>query len=98
MKNLPQKLLLVFLSIGLTLVLVEVVFRVLDIRGYHQPRTRDWEHALLPEDDLLPGVKNQFKPDSSFELNYDSNPRGLLRSEQRADLPPQQSRFSGAGY
>jgi hypothetical protein len=78
MKNLPQKLLLVFLSIGLTLVLAEVVFRVLDIRGYHQPRTRDWEHALLPEDELLPGVKNQFKPNSSFELKYDSNPGGYF--------------------
>ncbi|MEN8007361.1 MAG: SGNH/GDSL hydrolase family protein [Candidatus Krumholzibacteriota bacterium] len=49
-----------------------------DIRGYHQPRTRDWDHALLPEAERLPGVKTQFKPHSRFELRYDSNPRGYF--------------------
>ncbi len=78
MKNLPKKLLLVFLSIGLTLTVGEIIFRVLDIRGYHNPRTRDWEHALLPESETLPGVKTQFKPHSRFELNYDGNPRGYF--------------------
>lgn len=78
MKNFILNLLLVILSICLTLALLEITFRSLDIRGYHQPRTRDWEHALLPETKRLPGVNIQFKPNSQFELRYDSNPRGYF--------------------
>jgi len=51
---------------------------MLDIRGYHESRTRDWGHALLPKRDRWPGVKVQFRPGSRFELNYDSNPRGYF--------------------
>ena len=30
------------------LLVVEVVFRMLGITGYHLPRTREWSHALAP--------------------------------------------------
>ena len=61
-----------------TLGVLELGFRVLDLRGYHEPRTRAWDHALVPDDQRLPDVGIQYAPSTSFELNYDSNPRGYF--------------------
>ena len=49
MQSLPAKLLLAGASLLFIFAVLETAFRLLDIRGYHEPRTREWEHALLPE-------------------------------------------------
>ncbi len=75
----PGKTLLLGLaSLLATLGVLEGAFRALDLRGYHAPRTRDWDQALLPVDERLPGVGIQFRPGSEFRLDYDSNPRGYF--------------------
>jgi lysophospholipase L1-like esterase len=61
-----------------TLGALELGFRIFDLRGYHTPRTREWEHALVPDAQRLPDVGIQFAPNTTFELNYDSNPRGYF--------------------
>lgn len=78
MRGLTGKLLLAAVALGLTLGALEVAFRLLDLRGVHGNRTRDWNHALLPRSERLPGVWMQFRPDTSFRLEYDSNPRGYF--------------------
>lgn len=76
-----------------TLGVLEIGFRILDLRGYHAPRTRDWEHALMPDAQRLPDVGIQFVPNTSFELNYDSNPRGYF--DQTGGL---RYRINGYGF
>ena len=71
----------IFLSIGtllLTLLLLEGVFRVFDIRGYHEDRISEWRHALLGPAERLPGVNVQFRPNTTFRFIYDNNPRGYF--------------------
>jgi lysophospholipase L1-like esterase len=61
---------------------VELCFRVLDLRGYFAPRTRDWGHAILPGRLHTKGVEGiQFKPYASFGFRYDSNPRGYFDAD-----------------
>lgn len=60
------------------LAVLEIAFRCLGVRGYHEPRTRDWSHALLPPTEKLPCVVLQFKPHARFELRYESNPDGYF--------------------
>lgn len=55
---------------------LEAVFRLFDVRGYHQPRITVWRHALVPRQELLPGCIAQLKPNAVFEHIYDSNPNG----------------------
>lgn len=76
--DLLQKLCLSIVSVLIVLVVLEVVFRLLDMRGYHVPRTREWSEALREADEMTPGVWLQFKPQSQFTLVYDSNPRGYF--------------------
>jgi lysophospholipase L1-like esterase len=76
-----QEAALVLGSVLLTLLVLEVVFRALDIRGYHAPRVRDWSHALLDAEHRVPGIHLQFKPHATFALRYESNPRGYLDSD-----------------
>jgi hypothetical protein len=65
-------------TILVILLILEGIWRALDLRGFHQARVRDWEHALVPKEQLLPGVSIQFKPYAEFEMRYDSNPRGTF--------------------
>ncbi len=76
--NATHNALLAFVATAVTLGALELGFRVLDLRGYHKPRTRDWEHALIPDAQRLPDVGIQFAPNTTFELKYDSNPRGYF--------------------
>lgn len=77
-RSLVLDVLLGVVALAIALGATELLFRVLDLRGYHTPRTRDWEHALVPEAERLPDVGIQFAPDSEFALEYDSNPRGYF--------------------
>jgi hypothetical protein len=79
--NWARNLLLAGVSTVLALGAAELLFRALDWRGYHEPRTREWQHALVPKSERLPGVGVQFAPSSHFEIAYDSNPRGYFDSE-----------------
>ena len=80
MRAFGAKLILLLISLAATFLFVEIGFRVLDYRGFHADREKDWQHALLPDDDpsRIYGVNNQFKPDSEFRLIYDSNPDGYF--------------------
>ena len=71
----------ILLSVGtllVTFLLLEAVFRVLDIRGYHEDRISEWHHALLGPAERLPRVGVQFRPNTTFRFIYDSNPRGYF--------------------
>jgi len=78
MRGLTGKLLLFLFSALFTAGLLEGAFRLLDLRGVHSNRSRDWDHALLSPKERLPGVWMQFRPNTSFRLDYDSNPRGYF--------------------
>jgi hypothetical protein len=73
-----SRLILCTSSTVVCLLFIEALFRLMGITGYHLPRTREWEEALVRPDELLPGVSRQFKPYSSFRFRYDSNPRGYF--------------------
>jgi lysophospholipase L1-like esterase len=81
MENIKGKLTLSLVSILFTLMLLEGVFRLLDMRGFHENRSRDWEQAVLPAEERLPGLTFQFRPHSEFRLNYESNPRGYFDAQ-----------------
>ncbi len=76
-----QKLLLLLGSTLLALGVAEALFRMFDVRGYHEPRKERDEHlALLPEADRVPGVSAQYRPYAEFAHVYDSTPHGVSRS------------------
>ena len=81
-----------------TLGALELAFRALDLRGYHAPRTRDWQHALVPEAERLPDVGVQFLPNSEFTLNYDSDPRGYFDGKNGLTYRINEHGFRGPGY
>lgn len=85
-------------AVALVLVPIEIVFRMLDIRGYHEPRTRDWQHAVVPPEERLPGVGIQFVPNTEFELNYDSNPRGYFDANNGLTYRINEYGFRGPSY
>lgn len=62
-------------SIALVFAVGELVCRALDVRGWHEPRTRGWKHARVADTERIPGVAVQFKPYSVVQYDYDSNPR-----------------------
>ena len=80
-RNRAYNAILALAATAATLGALELGFRILDLRGYHTPRTRQWEHALMPDAQRLPDVGIQFAPNTTFELNYDSNPRGYFEYE-----------------
>jgi lysophospholipase L1-like esterase len=65
-------------SLLLLLALLEAGFRLFDVRGHFADRTRGYESVFLPEEERLDGLARQFRPDSEFELRYDSDPRGYF--------------------
>jgi lysophospholipase L1-like esterase len=69
---------LALISLLLTMIGLEIALRYFDVRGYHEPRHETYQEVLLPADQLLPGVRVQFRPYSQFEITYDSNPRGYF--------------------
>jgi lysophospholipase L1-like esterase len=79
MQRLPAKLLLACASILLTFVVLEAAFRLLDLRGFHQNRTRgEWMKAMRPKEEGIRWVWPLFRPHAEFTLAYDSNPRGYF--------------------
>jgi len=74
-----EKVVLLLGSTLLALGVAEALFRMFDVRGYHEPRkNRDEQLALLPEADRVPGVSVQYRPYAEFAHVYDSNPRGTF--------------------
>lgn len=58
---LPMRVLLYRLGLvaGVLLVMAcgfEVLFRSLALRGFHEDRTRNWHHALVPQRKRMSGV------------------------------------------
>lgn len=98
MRTLAGKLLLSFLSLTLTLSSLELAFRILDIRGFHADRTRDWHHALLPRAERIPGIDIQFRPHSEFRLGYDSNPRGYFDADNGLTYQLNRHGFRGPDF
>jgi hypothetical protein len=83
-------------SLLAVLLVGEAVCRLLDVRGFHAPRTRDWHHAMAPREAWernAPGFK--FQPYATFELNYDSNPTGYFN--ERNGLVYHTNRFGLRG-
>ena len=79
MSRLVPKLLLAGASLLLTFAALEAAFRLLDLRGYHENRTRDeWTAAIRPDEEMIPWVWPMFRPHAEFTLAYDSNPRGYF--------------------
>jgi lysophospholipase L1-like esterase len=98
LKNISINILMVIMSVFLTLLVLEAVFRVLDIRGYHEPRINDWLSALVPRARLLRGVRLQFRPKSQFDSNYDSNPRGYFNENNGLTYKINNHGFRGPDY
>ena len=92
------RLFLSLASLLVSLLVIEVVFRTFDIRGYHEPRTRPWAHALVPDQDRVSGVRIQFKPYSHFEFGYDSNPRGYFNEDNALTYRMNRHGFRGPDY
>ena len=59
----------------ITLIFLELAFRLFDIRGFHKKRTREWSHAVIESPDRTREVILQYKPNTQFRFCYDSNPR-----------------------
>ena len=97
-QRLGSNLLLMLVSILCTLLLLEGAFRLLDLRGHHAGRTRNWQQALVPKAERLPGVRVQFKPYSQFYLRYDSNPRGYFDDQNGLTYQMNQYGFRGPDY
>lgn len=70
------KLLLSVGALVLTAGVLELGFRALGIRGYHAERVTEWEDALVPRDQVRPGLGLELRPGSEFLHRYDSDPRG----------------------
>ncbi|MCI0580542.1 MAG: SGNH/GDSL hydrolase family protein [Chloroflexi bacterium] len=98
LRNLGLNLLVACFSLLATLLALEFVFRLLDIRGYYEARTREWDHALMAGEDLLPGVRVQFKPYAQFDFNYDSNPRGYFNENNGLTYQTNRYGFRGPDY
>lgn len=95
-RRIAFRLLASCISLFLTLVAVEIVFRVFNVRGFHAPRTRGWGHALVSrEESEREGYRLRFKPNTRFELSYDSNPTGYFNA--RNGLEYQTNRFGLRG-
>ena len=93
-----RKLLLATSSLLITLLVFEAAFRLLDVRGFHENRTRDWEHALRPDEELLPHVRPMFRPNSEFTFRYDSNPRGYFDEDNGLTYRMNRHGFRGADH
>ena len=93
-----RKLLLATSSLLITLLVFEVAFRLFDLRGFHEDRTRDWKHALRPDAELLPQVRPMFRPGSEFTFRYDSNPRGYFDADNGLTYRMNRHGFRGADH
>ena len=97
LKRFLLKSFLVCASLLLTFALVELVFRILDIR-VHQPRKETWKKALLPQSQRIPGLIVQFRPHSRFKIIYDSNPDGYFDSDNSVSFRINNYGFRGPDY
>ncbi|MFN0242834.1 MAG: SGNH/GDSL hydrolase family protein [Planctomycetota bacterium] len=93
-----KRLLVLAISTVASMLVIELVFRALDLRGYHEARTRDWKHAILPPEEYVPGVLFQFKPHAKFRLEYDSNPDGYFDERNGLDYETNAQGFRGAEW
>ena len=82
-RRLLPNLLLVLVTVLVMLLFFEGAFRILGLRGYHESRYRDWENALLPDGERIPGIHLQLRPDSRFSFQYESDPRGYFDEGNR---------------
>lgn len=89
---------LVLLSLFGTFLVVEVAFRIFDMRGFFAPQTRRWAHALLPRKELVPGVHIQFRPYTEIVFRYDSNPRGYFDAKNSLTYRTNRYGFRGADF
>jgi lysophospholipase L1-like esterase len=89
---------LLLASTVLVLLALEGVFRRLDIRGWHEPRSRAWGKALVPPAELPPGIEIRFKPYARFRFNYDSNPRGYFDDRNGLLYETNRWGFRGADF
>jgi lysophospholipase L1-like esterase len=80
------------------LLVAEGLFRMLNLRGYHEPRVeRDKHLALLTGGaGRVPGVSLQFRPYAEFAHVYDSNPRGTFDAENAVRYRMNRHGFRGA--
>ena len=76
----------------------EGIFRALDLRGFHEDRSRNWGHAILPARERIPGIHFQFRPNTQFYLRYDSNPRGYFDAASGLPYRINEHGFRGPGF
>lgn len=93
-----KRLLVLALSTVASMLVLELVFRALDLRGYHEPPKRDWKHAILPVEERVPGVLFQFKPHAKVRFEYDSNPDGYFDERNGLDYEMNSQGFRGAEW
>jgi lysophospholipase L1-like esterase len=75
-----RRLVTVLLALALVGLVLEIGFRLLGVRGWHEPRVIDWEAIQLPPERSLPGVSIQLEPHGVFTTTYGSDPRGYFDS------------------
>jgi lysophospholipase L1-like esterase len=73
-----RNLLLAFGTLVVLALILEVAFRVLDLRGHHADRSRGLDAAYLPENERLEGLSRQFRAGSEIDVSYDGDPRGYF--------------------
>ena len=64
----------------LTLLAAELVLRLLDLRGHHEPRKEPGKLEAMVADPAqrVPGVRTQYQPYARFSHVYESDPRGYF--------------------
>jgi hypothetical protein len=75
MKAFLRKLLLSCISLVITLGILEIVFRKLEIR-LPDPRRETWQSAMIPPEQRIQGFGVRFYPHSNFKIVYDGNVNG----------------------
>lgn len=78
---LVRNLLLAFGTFLVLALILEVAFRLLDLRGQYGDRSKGFEAAYLPKDERLAGLSRQFRAGSEIEVRYDGDPRGYFDAD-----------------
>jgi lysophospholipase L1-like esterase len=94
-RKVATKLFLILFSISISMLLVEVLFRIFEIK-YPDPKTGTWREAVQAES--LPGVRYKFYPNSEFHVTYDGNPDGYFDENNRLYYKLNNYGFRGDNY
>ncbi len=90
---------LTLLAVIVTIGLAEIAFRLADVRGSFEDRTHYLlQAAELPPSERMPGVSVQFRPGSSFQLNYDRPRRSYFNEHNGLEYQINRHGFRGPDW